>query len=186
LSEGDLAAIDGRGRSSPAGPAWRVWAATIALGRGERERAREAVRREADDLPALPRNTDWLYTAAMLGVLAAHLGEVDAAAVVYPLVRPHGHRTITSGRATTCMGSVSLPLGLLAAALEDDEAAVGHLEEAVRRNDAMGATPYAAAARRLLADLVDDESRAEMLRREADAARGLVAIGLPAEPLARR
>ena len=51
------------------------------------------------------------------------------------------------GRGTHCTGSVALPLGLLAAVLGDDERAERHLDDAVSVNDALGARPFAAAAR---------------------------------------
>jgi hypothetical protein len=62
---------------------------------------------------------------------------------------------VTCGRAKYCTGSASLALGLLAAALGDRPAAVAHLEEAVRRNEALGAVAYAAAARHALAELFE-------------------------------
>ena len=60
---------------------------------------------------------------------------------------------MTVGRGSFCTGSASLALGLLAATLGDGGAAAAHLEEAVRRNDALGAVVYAAAARGALEGL---------------------------------
>ena len=88
---------------------------------------------------------------------------------MYPLLLPYGHRMVTVGRGCFCTGSASLTLGLLAATLGDRPGAAAHLEEAVRRNDALGALAYAAAARRALAGLVSDPARAEALRRDAAA-----------------
>jgi hypothetical protein len=86
---------------------------------------------------------------------------------------------VTSGRASVCVGSVSVSLGLLAATLGDRRAAVSHLEEAVRRNDEIDAVPYAAAARHALAGLVADDARAASLRREAQATADKLGMDLP-------
>ena len=167
LSDADVAAIEEGARRSPAGAAWRLWASAVTLLRGDHERGRQRVLAEADALDSLPLDANWLYSATVLGIQLAHLGEAEAAATVYPRVLPYRHLVVTSGRASTCSGSVALSLGLLAATLGDHDAAVAHLEEAVRRNDELGAVPFAAAARRTLAALVDDSDRASALRREA-------------------
>ena len=112
--------------------------------------------REAAGIASAPLDANWLYAATTLGVLAALLDDAPAAAAIYPHLLPYGHRTVMAGRASYCTGSASLPLGLLAITLGDRPAAVAHLEEAVRRNDAFGAVPYAAAARQALAGLVED------------------------------
>ena len=49
----------------------------------------------------------------------------------------------------------------------------------MRRNDALGAVPFAAAARHALAALVPARERAEALRREAAAAAASVDMELP-------
>jgi DNA-binding SARP family transcriptional activator len=186
LTEADRAAIEEGARSSPAGAAWRVWAASVALDQGDIERVRGAILREVEGLASLPLDADWLYTAATLGVLVAHLRDQSAAAELYPRVLPYRDRTVTSGRATTCSGSVSLSLGLLAATLGDDRAAVAHLGDAVRHNDQLGAVPFAAAARYALAGLIGDEARAAALEAEARSAADAVARTLPSGLFSRR
>ena len=141
LTDADVAEIEEAARRSPAGAAWRMWATAIALLRGDRERGRRRVLEEAEALDSLPLDANWLYSATALGIQLAHLGEADAAAALYPRVLPYRHLAVTSGRASACSGSVALSLGLLAATLGDDEAAVDHLEEAARRNDELGAEP---------------------------------------------
>jgi hypothetical protein len=115
----------------------------------------------------------------VLGVLSARLDDERAAAELHPLLLPYGHRIVTVGRGAACMGSASLALGLVAATLGDRPAAGAHLEEAVRRNDALGAVAYAAAARHALAGVLDDGARAACLRREAEAAARGIGITLP-------
>jgi hypothetical protein len=169
LSEDDLAAVYEGGQTSPAAPAWRTSGAGIALARGDRESARRVILREVKEFAELPLDANWLYTAAALGVYIAHLGDASAAAVVYPQLLPYGERTVTVGRATVCAGSARLSLGLIATTLGERRAAAEHLEEAVRRNDELGARPYAAAARDALAEVVDDDALAASLRDEARA-----------------
>jgi hypothetical protein len=68
-------------------------------------------------------------------------------------------RFLRRGRAavrSACSGTASLSLGLLAATLGDQPAAVTHLEEAVRHNDALGAFMHAAS----LADVLEDSDKA--------------------------
>ena len=68
---------------------------------------------------------------------------------------------MTVGRGCFCCGSASLALGLLAATLGDRLAAADHLEEAVLRNEALGAAAYAAAARGALAGLHEGAAPAD-------------------------
>jgi DNA-binding SARP family transcriptional activator/tetratricopeptide (TPR) repeat protein len=154
LTDEDVAAVEAGALSSPAAAAWRTWAAGLALARGEHERARRMILREVDGLPSLPLDANWLYTATALGVWTAELGDAAAAAAIYSHVLPFAHLTVTVGRASVCAGSASLSLGLMAATAGDRDAAVSHLEEAVGRNDEIGAVPYAGHARHALAQLV--------------------------------
>jgi DNA-binding SARP family transcriptional activator len=178
LTDADVAEIEETARRSPAGAAWRLWATAIALLGGEHERARRMILAEAEALDSLPLDANWLYSATALGIQLAHLGETETAAAVYPRVLPYRHLTVTSGRASACGGSVALSLGLVAAALDDHDAAVSHLDEAARRNDELGAVPYAVAARRALSALSDEADRAAAVRREAGLA--MRPHGLPA------
>jgi hypothetical protein len=169
LSDADLAAVHEGGETSPAGAAWRTWAAEISLVRGDRERARRVMLDEVEGLATLPLDANWLYTAAALGAGIAQLGDASAAAVVYPQLLPYRERMVTAGRASFCAGSAYFSLGLLAKTLGERRLSVEHLEGATRRNDELGARPYAAAARDALAEVVDDDALAASLRDEARA-----------------
>ena len=169
-SGGDHEIILRRSEQRPPGAAWRAWLATMALDGGDAEGAARAVAREVAALDTLPLDAEWLYTVNALGLLAARLGDAGAAASLYPRLLPYGGSVVLTGRATYCHGSASLALGRLAATLGDGPAAVAHLEEAVRRNDALGAVPYALAARRALAGMLEDPERAAAVRRQAEAA----------------
>jgi hypothetical protein len=151
--EDDAAAIGRNIERSPARYAWQAARALMAVVEGDLEAARRELERGVEDLVAASLDANWLYAASSLGAVAARLGHADAAAAIYPRLRPYGNRVVTVGRGAFCAGSASLALGLLAATLGDRDAAAAHLEEAVRRNDALGAVPYEAAARGALADL---------------------------------
>ncbi len=155
LTDEDDAARRWHIEHSPAGAAWRAADAITAFVRGDMDLAAGALEREVAGIGSAPLDANWLYAATTLGVLAALLDDAAAAAAVYPCLLPYGHRTVVAGRVSYCTGSASLPLGLLAVTLGDRPAAIGHLEEAVRRNDALGAVTYVAAARKALAGLLE-------------------------------
>ena len=168
-----------RAESSPAGGAWRAALLARTLARGGGDRVAGALAREIAGLAAAPLDANWLYTATGLGVVTAHLGDERAAAELYPRLLPYGDRVVTVGRGCVCSGSASLALGLLAATLGDRPAAAMHLEEAGRRNHMLGAVVFATAARHALAGVLDDSTRAEHLRREAEAAATATGMTLP-------
>ncbi len=151
MSDEEYDRVRRRAEHSPAGGAWRAFLLARTLLRGEAEGVERALAGEAAALAAAPLDANWLYTANMLGGLSAYLGDKRVAAELYPRLSPFGGRIVTVGRGASCLGSASLSLGLLAATLGDRPAAIGHLEEAVRANDAFGAVAYAAAAREALA-----------------------------------
>ena len=179
LTDEDYARIQRRTEHSPASGAWRAALLSRSLIRGDTDLVRRALVEEATALAGAPLDANWLYTATVLGVISADLEDERTAAELYPLLLPYGNRIVTVGRGCVCLGSASLPLGVLASVLGERPAAVAHLEEAVRRNDALGAVAYAAAARHALAAAVDDEARAAELRREAEDAAGAVGMRLP-------
>ena len=176
ISDEDFGRMKERAQDSPAAGAWRAALLARMLLLGDADGAERALSDEVAALMAAPLDANWLYTVTTLGVLAAHFDDAPAAAELYRLLAPYGHRIVTVGRGAACSGSAALALGLLAEALGDRAAATAHLEQAVERNDAFGARAFAAAARHALADMLDDEARAERLRHEADTA---IAITLP-------
>ena len=168
-----------RAESSPAGGAWRAFVLARTLLRGEADDVSHALGEEVTALASAPLDANWLYTATVLGVLSAHLGEARAAAELYPRLLPYAHRIVTVGRGCACSGSAALAVGLVAATLGDVPAAVTHLEEALRRNESLGAVAFAAAARHALADVVGDRGRAAEIRKEAGATAAAIRIALP-------
>ena len=179
MSDEDYHRIRRRADRSPAGGAWRAFLLARTLLRDDSDRVARALGGEVTALASAPLDANWLYTATVLGVLSAHLGDARAAAELYPRLLPYGHRIVTVGRGCGCSGSASLALGVLAATLGDPPAAVAHLEEALRRNESLGAVAFAAAARHALADALGVGDRAAALRQEAGAAAAAIGMALP-------
>ena len=177
----DIAAVERGAAASAAEPAWRAWIASMWLEIGDTEAAGREVRRGLERIPSLSRDANWLYTVSAFGALAAQLGDTTAAEALYPRLAPYAEHTVTVGRATLCLGSSSISLGLLAGALGDDEAAQRHLEAAVRHCTRLGAVLYLAAARWALAGVLERrgaDGRADDLRADATTAAGRLGVDL--------
>jgi predicted ATPase len=126
----------------------------------------------ADEFAVIHEDNEWLIGIALAAEAAARLRQRDAAAVLYRKLLPRAGAHAV-GHPEGSLGSSSRYLGLLAGALGDPEAAVHHLDEAVRHNARMGLRPWTAHAQADLADALarragpGDAERAERLRREA-------------------
>jgi DNA-binding SARP family transcriptional activator/tetratricopeptide (TPR) repeat protein len=170
------------GARRPAGGAWRVWKAILAFDSGDTRGAARLLSDEATGLDALPFDANWLYTVTTLAVGAWLVHDPAAAASVYPRLLPYAQYVALAGRGTHCTGSVSLPLGLLATALGDDETAEQHLDAATRINDGLGARPFAAAARYALSTVLERRGageRAAALQSQALSASRQLGMTLP-------
>jgi DNA-binding SARP family transcriptional activator len=155
LTDDDVELIEKRAAASPAQTAWRVWLAKVQTQRGDERRARAELDRALARLSGLPRDANWLYTVTALGELSAQLGQLRSAERLYRMIEPYAGRHVVAGRATVSTGCASRPLGMLAAALGDDERARAHLEEAVAVNRRFGAWPEVARAEAILSDMLD-------------------------------
>jgi hypothetical protein len=181
VTDEDFARMQRRAEHSPAGGAWRAALLARTMVRGDADGAQRALGAEVAALAAAPLDANWLYTATVLGAISAELADERAATELYPLLLPYAKRVVTVGRGCVCLGSASLSLGVLASVLGERPAAVAQLEEAVRRNDALGAVAYAAAARHALAGVVDDAARAAELGREAELAAAAIGMRRPGD-----
>ena len=129
----------------PAVPAWRCSLALLQLELGRND----AARAELDALAAagfgsLPRDAQWLIAITLLAEVCARLGDAARAGELYTLLEPYAGRNVVVGRASTCNGSASRQLGMLAAVRGDWELAEQHLGEALAMHVAMGARPFVA------------------------------------------
>jgi tetratricopeptide (TPR) repeat protein len=86
----------------------------------------------------------WLGAMADLSVVAAGVGNTDAAARLAAALAPYRGRLVVLGGANSAWGPVSHYLGLLAAAQGHAGDAVRHFEEAIELEEQIGALPYLA------------------------------------------
>ena len=87
-------------------------------------------------------------TLTLLGWTCARLGDAERAADLYRRTVPYADLLVVVGvTPAVCAGSFHHPLGTLAEAAGDVEAADAHLSAAVACDDRVGAVPWAAHAR---------------------------------------
>ena len=110
------------------------------------DEARRSLGARIEQLADLPRGGLWLSTLAVTALAAARLADPDAAAAIYPLLRPHPGRTIVVPvpHPVTCLGSATLYLGLLAATMSRWDDAIDHLESAIDAHRRLQARPFLA------------------------------------------
>ncbi len=135
------------------------------------------------DLGDLPRSSSWLATINGMVQAAYLIDDADLAAEAYELLRPHAHLPVIGALGITCFGSVSQALGLASLTTGDLDAAIDHLQAAVRHNLALGHWPAVVASRRRLAEAYARRGQAgdaEAARHSLDAAASEAsALGLP-------
>jgi class 3 adenylate cyclase/tetratricopeptide (TPR) repeat protein len=173
--------------------AWRATLAITALELGRRDDARDKLRALAGDgLAGVPMDWLWLAAMSLSGEVAAALAERDIAQTVYDLLLPYARRGVPIAIGVGYLGTTSRPLGLLAGALGDHDAAVAHLEDAVELEVALEAPAYEARARLALADALqtrgaagDDERAATLLGEAARLSDDLGLVTVAAQIAAR-
>jgi AAA ATPase domain len=103
--------------------------------------AQRWLRSLVDALPELPRNGIWPSALAVASVAAAALEDVEAAASVHRLLLPYADRAIvlSAPHPVVCLGSVSLYVALVEAAMARWDEAEAHFDAAIRANTRLGA-----------------------------------------------
>jgi tetratricopeptide (TPR) repeat protein len=100
----------------------------------------------ANDFGVINRDNEYLLSLGLLADTARDLGDARAAAVLYDLLVPYAHLN-ASNADELAAGSVSRPLGVLAATMTRWEDAGRHFDVALTQNTAMGARPWVAHSR---------------------------------------
>ena len=90
-------------------------------------------------------DANW-HGACILADAAVLVGDREAGAAVYGLLKPHARLFPVIARAVASLGSAECYVGRLAGLLGRNDEAVARLRRAVAENDRAGAAPYAAAA----------------------------------------
>jgi DNA-binding SARP family transcriptional activator len=123
---------------------WRPIQAQMLVELGRDEEARQAFDAlAAEGFDDFPHNEHWLVGMGLLAETAWSLRDANRAARIYELLRPYADRiAISYGEIST--GSVSRPLGLLAATIEGLEDPARHFEQALVMNERMCARPWLA------------------------------------------
>jgi DNA-binding CsgD family transcriptional regulator len=131
--------------SAPSMPIMTTSRAMVHLLRDEHDAAEalySQVLRGIDDLPV---NGRWLGAVTHLSDVAIALGDAEGADVLYRLLLPgEGHCLAGPSGTVFSRGSVSLPLGRLAATAGRYDDALRHLERGLQENTRSGALPYVA------------------------------------------
>jgi hypothetical protein len=124
-------------------PGWRCVLAWLLAETGRSDEARELLDGfAADGFHALPLDGIWLGAVAYLAETAAVLGDATHAAALHDLLEPYADRNVAIGWASTCAGSASRHLGLLADLLGRRDEAIQRLETALAMNERMRARPW--------------------------------------------
>jgi tetratricopeptide (TPR) repeat protein len=106
----------------------------------------------ATGLDKLPHSSTWLATMLAVVDAARMLGDHVVVATAAELLRPYAALPMMPSLAVSCLGAVSLALGIAAMTTGDRDAAVSYLENAVEANQRWGHRPATALCRAELAD----------------------------------
>jgi class 3 adenylate cyclase/tetratricopeptide (TPR) repeat protein len=127
----------------PTVPGWRAALAHLYSETGrEADARREFEHTAASDFADLPRDVVWPLAVSNLSEVCAYLGDARRAVVLYDLLKPYAHRCVYSG--SIFLGSVSRPLGRLAATMGQWEEAARHFDDALEMNTRAGSRPWVA------------------------------------------
>jgi hypothetical protein len=118
-------------REQPDLPAFRTGLAAIAAESGRREEARDAVKQLVEgDLDRFPRDRNWIVSLSLIAPGAAIAGDPALARRVYELLSPYAGRMVVVGHGAAIDGAVDHHLGVVAAALGDQDLADDHFTAA--------------------------------------------------------
>ena len=126
----------------PAVPAWRAALALLLaeLGRVDEAHAELAAVFDVE----LPRDANWLIANTLLAEVCGMLRDGERAPELYERLLPYAGRNVVVGRASTCNGSASRLLGMLAVAMRRWDEADSHFADAMEMHERMGARPWKA------------------------------------------
>lgn len=163
--------------------------AVLSAALGDVDGAEEALARLSGiGLSALPDSSSWLAAQFLAGEAAFVLGDAAVASEVRSLVEPYADLPVLPSLAVVCLGSARRTLGLACATTGDLDAAVTHLEDAVREDRRLGSRPMAVLTEHALAAVLEardgpgDRARAGELRSRSVPSAARMGVALPAPP----
>jgi DNA-binding CsgD family transcriptional regulator len=142
----------------------------MAILMGDRERGEASWPRLKAALPNLPADARRIFILLVAGEVAVWLGDLDVARDCYHRCAGYAHLYLNNS--TACHGAIARPLGVIAAALGDLEAADRHLAAAVAMEERIAAPPFLAQAQLAHARIrlaLGDRRRAQQLAESAAA-----------------
>ncbi|HEX6460787.1 MAG TPA: AAA family ATPase [Thermoleophilaceae bacterium] len=151
FDEIEMAFLEDKIANSPAGPAYRGSYSWILAGLGETARAQEMLATAMSEPQAFDAN--WISFQVECSEASVLLGHATHAQTLYERLVPYAGRPATAGRAATSFGAVDRSLGGLAALLGRQDAAVQHLEDALRLDELTGCLIWREHAERRLRQL---------------------------------
>jgi tetratricopeptide (TPR) repeat protein len=149
--------------------------ALATVGQGNQAKARADLERltASGAVTALGGGGMWIVMTVFMAEVAAGVGSVPAAEVLYEALLPFGPQFVICGTAGATYGSVWRHLALLADVLGRTEEAAEHFGRAIDAHRAAGALPYLAHTQREFAGMLmgrqrpGDRERADRLLAEA-------------------
>lgn len=152
---------------------WRPGLASLLVELGMEDEARAVLSELVTEGLDAFRASLWLSALTYLTDACAGLGDAAMAALVYPELEPLEGEYVVIGHGVACYGAVDRYLGMLAATLEEWDAAERHFESALSAHRRMGADTWLAHTAyeygRMLVSRGGARERAAGLLAEADA-----------------
>lgn len=143
---------------------------------GDMDEAARMARQLCTEAGGWPMDGRWMVAVPMLAEVVADVADAECAEVLYPLLVPFASLAVAGGSGTVaCEGSVSRPLGRLAATAGRLDAAEHHFRDAIRLEESMGGRPFAALSRMYLAEVLNARGGAANLSAAAQLARTALA-----------
>ncbi len=139
-------------------------------------------------LDRLPDSSTWLTTQFLVAETAYRLGDAATAATVLTLIAPYSSLPVMPSLAVVCLGPAERSLGLAFATTGQVDAAIHHLEGALRADARLGNRPLATLTEHDLATVLrarnheDDVARADELDRRASERAMRLGMQLPDPP----
>jgi DNA-binding CsgD family transcriptional regulator len=150
----------------------------LAMLSDDRPAGAECLRHLGAALPGLPPDGKHTFLVVNTGEIAAWLGDRDLAAAAYTVLLPWASRFLNT--TTACHGAIARPLGTIAAALGDHEAAEQHFTDAIAMEEKSGAAPFAALAFLAYARSLHERDARRTRRLAGEALAIARRLGLPA------
>jgi tetratricopeptide (TPR) repeat protein len=149
-------------------PGWRAGLAYVYCETDQLDEARKVLESFAATGFAIPLNWTSATQMLFLASACANVHDRNAAALLYPLLKPVAGQVAMVANTVLCLGSFAYPCGLLATCLERWEEAEQYLEQALAMNAKFGARPYLVRTRCGYATMLLDRNAPGDMARAAD------------------